>query len=76
MPGNWASDILVSCRHRTSGPTCSNHSSTLGMRAFREFTFHVAISTRRNLREPEPTPSAPAPRAAPEEPTGAGRIDP
>src|SRR5690606_885357 len=50
MPGNWASDILVSCRQSTSGRTAASHSSTRGMRAFNEFTFHVAISTVGNLR--------------------------
>lgn len=35
--------------HRTSGCTAANHSSTLGMRAFSELTFHVAISTAGTL---------------------------
>lgn len=52
MPGNWASDILVSWRHNTSGSTSANHSSTRGIRAFREFTFQVAINTAGNLRDP------------------------
>ena len=53
MPGNCASDIFVSWRHSTSGCTSVSHSSTLGIRAFREFTFHVAMSTSGNLFAPQ-----------------------
>src|SRR5581483_12292027 len=45
MAGNWASAILVSCMHNTSGWAYSSHSSTRGMRAFRELTFQVAMRT-------------------------------
>src|SRR5688500_6461479 len=43
MAGKLASESLVSCMHSTSGWAYDSHSSTLGMRAFRELTIHVAI---------------------------------
>src|SRR5687768_8180634 len=43
MAGKVASESLVSCMHSTSGCAYASHSSTRGMRAFREFTFQVAM---------------------------------
>ena len=46
MAGNALSASLVSCRHRTSGCAYASHSSTRGIRAFSELTFHVAMRMR------------------------------
>src|SRR5262245_5101889 len=42
IAGNAPSASLVSCMHRMSGCTVVTQSSTLGRRAFNEFTFQVA----------------------------------
>src|SRR5438876_829476 len=59
MAGKALSASLVSCMQMTSGWTDAIHSSTRGSRAFREFTFQVAM---RNIGPDPVCPCRPAGR--------------